>query len=436
MSDSESDDPPKSNQPITLSAEQFAEFMRISMSQKHSNHQPPSLESLGEVRLTEKLNGDNYPLWVKLMRRAIWGKGLASHINGVTDPPPPTDPDYNRWQQRDDCCFNWIINNIDASLVNEVSQYETAYDLWESLATTYGSGADQFQISDLHRQTYSLKQGNLSLENLWQKFQDLWISIDTRDPNPMDTPSSIEKYNQHTQRHRLYQFLWALDDNRYDKIKREILNMDPIPTARKAYGLVRRESVNEKLLNPEPKESGIGVGLAAFDRNRTQNYQQTPNCFHIHGFPEWWEEMKKNRQLRSTNRNSGGGRASAAVAVDRATYTDKPAGGVGPSATGGGENRTEEKSAIASVSMARVWSEGKRLVTEATGKGEIAAAKVPTAARVRRQEETGAARVSEFGGVFNLKTSKSRKSKFDPGKLPKSQTDPQTPYYSHLPPQN
>ncbi|KAG6435846.1 hypothetical protein SASPL_100725 [Salvia splendens] len=169
------------------------------------------------------------------------------------------DPSYNRWQQRDDCYFNWIINNIDASLVNEVSQYETAYDLWDSLATTYGSGADQFQISDLHRQAYSIKQGDSSLENLLQKLQDLWISIDTRDPNPMDTPSSIEKYNQNTQRHILYQFMWALDDHRYRKIKREILNMDLIPTARKAYGLVRRESVNEKLLNPETKESGIGA---------------------------------------------------------------------------------------------------------------------------------------------------------------------------------
>ncbi|XP_042014388.1 uncharacterized protein LOC121762550 [Salvia splendens] len=131
------------------------------------------------------------------------GAGL-SHINGVPDPPPQTDPSYNRWQQRDDCCFNWIINNIDASLVNEVSQYETTYDLWDSLATTYGRGANQFQISNLHRQAYSIKQEESSLESLWQKLQDLWISIDTRDPNPMETASSIEKENQIIQRHRLY----------------------------------------------------------------------------------------------------------------------------------------------------------------------------------------------------------------------------------------
>ncbi|XP_042032250.1 uncharacterized protein LOC121778932 [Salvia splendens] len=142
-----------------------------------------------------KLNGENYPLSAKLMQRAIGEKGLISHISGVSDPSSPTDPAYSRRIQRDHCCFNWIINNIDTNLVNEVSQYDTAQDLWENLAVTYGSGADPFQISDLHRQTYGMRQGNLSLENLWQKFQDLWISIDSRDPNPMDTPSSIEKYN-------------------------------------------------------------------------------------------------------------------------------------------------------------------------------------------------------------------------------------------------
>ncbi|XP_042051453.1 uncharacterized protein LOC121796730 [Salvia splendens] len=238
------------------------------MSRENPNQQPSSIESLGEVHLAEKLKRGNYPLWAKLMRRGICGKGLASHITRVTDPPPPTDSNYNRWQQQDDCCFNWIINNIDAGLVNEVSQYEMACNLWDSLATTYGSGTDQFQISDLHRQAYNIKQGDLSLENLWQKLQDLWISIDTRDPNPMEDPSNIEKYNQNTQRHMLHQFVWALDDHRYGKIKREILNMDPIPTARKAYGLVRRVSVNKKLLNPKTKESAIGVGKSSTHRTK------------------------------------------------------------------------------------------------------------------------------------------------------------------------
>lgn len=189
----------------------------------------------------------------------------------------------------------------------------------------------------------------------------------------MDTPSTIDKYNKITQRHILYQFLWALDD-RYDTIKREILNRDPLPTVRSAYGQVRRESANEKVLKPsgDSREIGIGVGLAAIDKSRPPpppksstnpdkskltcshcggKKHTVDTCFYLHGFPDWWEDLKKNRQNRNRN---GGGRGTAAAAVgDRATSADNAAG------SGGQPNgKTDEKKAVASVSVARVWSEG------------------------------------------------------------------------------
>ncbi|XP_042032266.1 uncharacterized protein LOC121778959 [Salvia splendens] len=193
-----------------------------------------------------------------------WGKGLTSHIAGVSKPPPIGDPDYTKWQQWDHCVFNWIINNLETELVNEVSRYATARDLWEGLAITYRSGTDPFQIYDLHRQAMTIKQGNTTLEGLWNKMQDLWISIDTRDPNPAD----VESYNKREQRHRLYQFLSALDDN-YANIKREIMDKDPLPSVQKAYGMVRRQAINDGILRvKEPPNSGIGSGLAAIDRSR------------------------------------------------------------------------------------------------------------------------------------------------------------------------
>ena len=94
--------------------------------------------------MQSKLNRDNYSVWTTLMKRVIGEKGLSSHINGVTDPPSTSDTGYAKWEQWDNCCFNWIINNIEANLVNEVSQYATARDLWKGLTITYGSGTDPF----------------------------------------------------------------------------------------------------------------------------------------------------------------------------------------------------------------------------------------------------------------------------------------------------
>ncbi|XP_047938469.1 uncharacterized protein LOC125186168 [Salvia hispanica] len=383
MSDSDGEESkPAQMESMADLATQFAEFLKFmenksgsrsgNKSENSTKQESTQVEFLGDIKVETKLNGDNYSLWANLMERAIGGRGLTSHISGVSNPPPSDDPGYSKWQQRDHCCFNWIISNLETSLVNEVSQYKTAKDLWEGLAITYGSGADPFQVHDLHRQAMAMKQGEMSLEALWNKFQDLWLSIDTRDPNPMDSPKSIDKYNKVTQRHRLYQFIWALDE-KYDKIRREILNQDPLPSVRKAYGMVRREAVNEKVLKPEPEPAGIAAGLGAFDRSRPfpppikfppsrrQDEDKSKlvcshcggkkhtheTCFHLHGYPEWWLEMKKARQNGKCGGGGGGasggnGRAAAAIVVggDRATYTEGTVSGVSNSTGGGGNSIT------------------------------------------------------------------------------------------------
>ncbi|KAL1548052.1 hypothetical protein AAHA92_16334 [Salvia divinorum] len=281
------------------------------------------------------------------MKRAIGGKGLTSHIIGVSDPEPPiTDPNYPRWQQRDHCTFNWIINNIESDLVNEVSQYAIAKDLWEGLAITYGSGRDPFQVYDLHRQSMTIRQGAMTLEVLWQKIQDLWISIDARDP--IDHPTSIEKDNQKTQRMRVYQFLTALDE-RYEAVKKEIINKEPLLTPREAYAMNPPTSRHRHLPGTQPR--------IAKERKTRINCSVTT---------AEEENILTKRVFSSTVIQS----AAVAAFGDRAAYAGGTAGNVGTQATeNSGGNQTgggrEEGKAVAAVSAARVqqrgdesWSEG------------------------------------------------------------------------------
>ncbi|XP_047948798.1 uncharacterized protein LOC125194582 [Salvia hispanica] len=397
MSDSESTDSGKPTMetssksspmfPPELAA-QFAEFLRLSISsalpknptEETKPHRP---ESLGDITVSPKLDGENYPLWANMIDRAIGGKGLTSHIDGLSNPPLRSDPSYQQWQQRDHCVFSWIINNISPDLVNEVSQYATAMDLWEGLAVTYGSGTDPFQIYDLHRQTSVIKQEGMSLEALWNKLQGLWISIDRRDPNPMEgeAASAIEKYGRIVQKQRLYQFITALDD-KYDVVKKEIMRRDPLPTVRAAYGIVRRESNNNQILTKETGQPGIGTGLSAVDRGRSG---QSPNvatnrpwsrrqdedrsklicshcggkkhtkegCFLLVGYPDWWDDMKKARATKSATRNNG---RAAVVVTDRVADAGKSAGNSNAEQlTDGGDRRNEE---TARASAVRVWDEG------------------------------------------------------------------------------
>ena len=76
------------------------------------------------------------------MKKAIGGRGRGSHITGIPQPPVATDPTYVRWEQDNQTVFTWLIQKIEASLVNNVSQYPTSKSLWDGLAITYGSGVE------------------------------------------------------------------------------------------------------------------------------------------------------------------------------------------------------------------------------------------------------------------------------------------------------
>jgi len=113
--------------------------------------------NLDNLTIGFKLNGDNYPLWATLMKKAIGGRGKKSHLTGIPPAPKEIEPAYEKWEQADQTVFTWIIQNIEISLINNVSQFPTAKALWEGLATTYGSGTDLIQIYDLHQKANTQK---------------------------------------------------------------------------------------------------------------------------------------------------------------------------------------------------------------------------------------------------------------------------------------
>jgi len=64
---------------------------------------------LDNLSISFKLNGDNYPLWATLMKKAIGGRGKKSHLTGIPPAPEETEPTYEKWEQADQTVFTWII---------------------------------------------------------------------------------------------------------------------------------------------------------------------------------------------------------------------------------------------------------------------------------------------------------------------------------------
>jgi len=52
--------------------------------------------NLDNLSIGFKLNGDNYPLWVTLMKKAIGGRGKKSHLTGIPLAPEEIEPTYEK----------------------------------------------------------------------------------------------------------------------------------------------------------------------------------------------------------------------------------------------------------------------------------------------------------------------------------------------------
>ncbi|XP_035831181.1 uncharacterized protein LOC118480438 [Helianthus annuus] len=297
------------------------------------------------LTISLKLNNQNYALWARMIRVAIGGKSktLLGHLSGNPAPPKPSEDGYERWEQDDLVVFSWLIQNIEPTIASNLTEFPTAKALWDALVTTYSSGKDKLQTFDLHVKANGIKQNGTPLEEFWIIMQGIWGEIDRRDPNPMTSPTDITTYNKLRTEQKLFQFLNAID-RQYDTIKREILRMDPLPSAEEAYAAVRKETAHQNILGTTAgTQSGIGaglattrpdhndraLGLAARGQTRRSDVPFKPKidktnlkcehcgmmrhtkdqCFRIVGYPEWWSDGHK----KGTKSNKDGGKAAVAT---------------------------------------------------------------------------------------------------------------------------
>lgn len=108
-------------------------------------------------------------MWARKISLAIDGRGRLKHI--TAPPPRKEDSTYEQWRQSDSIVLTWILENIEADIVNQYIDYPTAWDLWKGIESTYSSGQDPLQIYDLTVKANNLRQGAQSLERIFSQLQ-------------------------------------------------------------------------------------------------------------------------------------------------------------------------------------------------------------------------------------------------------------------------
>lgn len=262
----------------------------------------------------------------------ISGKDKLGYINGDIPQPGPADPTFRRWRTENAIVKGWLINSMDPNLVSNFIRFPTAKQVWDSIAVTYFDGSDTSQVYALKKQINGMKQVGGSIESYYNNLQGLWREIDFRRPNPMDCPVDIQKYNAFLQEDRVYTFLDGLDD-RLDKIRSDVLQIQPFPTVEQAYAHVRREEIRQTVMlaGSETTISAVMTTKGVRGLQQSNNLQMIKGgdpssnggktstkikgqvidgggcshcgnkkhtrdtCFKLHGYPEWWNEFKAKK---------------------------------------------------------------------------------------------------------------------------------------------
>ena len=165
------------------------------------------------------------------------GKDKLGYITGDSPQPLETDPLFRKWRTENAIVKGWLINSMDPSLIGNFIRFLTSKQVWDSIATTNFYGTDTSQVYDLRRCVTRMNQAGGSIEKYYNDLQGLWRKIDFRHPNLMKCAGDIQKYNSILQEDRVHVFLDGSDD-RLDKIRSDVLQLQPFPTVELAYAHV------------------------------------------------------------------------------------------------------------------------------------------------------------------------------------------------------
>lgn len=120
-----------------------------------------------------RFTGKYYPAWEFQFKMYVKGKGLWSHLDGISMAPLQTT-DLDAWEIKDAQIITWILGTIDPTMINNLRSFSTAQEMWNYLKRIYNqdNAAKCFQL-ELEIANY--KQGNLSVQEYYSGFLNLWI---------------------------------------------------------------------------------------------------------------------------------------------------------------------------------------------------------------------------------------------------------------------
>ncbi|GJW43204.1 cysteine-rich receptor-like protein kinase 8 [Tanacetum coccineum] len=213
-----------------------------------SSNNPSNSNNSKNNPFNDEINS-NHPLylWKRSLMIALNAKNKMKIITGEFVEPRVDSELRALWERNNDMLISWILNTVSEQIGNNLNFINSASKLWLELQEHYAQ-IDGHRIYQLSNDIVQLKQEN----------------------------SFVEVINgERNQRKRSIQFLMGLDEC-FSNIRGQILLMQPLPTAAKAYTMVRQEEKQREGIAPKSTSSTI-----------LNNYSNRNNAPNNHNHPKY-----------------------------------------------------------------------------------------------------------------------------------------------------
>ncbi|KAF1864856.1 hypothetical protein Lal_00031819 [Lupinus albus] len=170
-------------------------------------------ENPGAILVAPPLNGTNYHIWSRAMRRALSSKNK--------------------------------FKSLSQTIAQGIVYIENAQELWEDLNDRF-SKADHFRTFDLLQELHSIKQVDRDVTTYFNDIKILWEDLDSLRPALVCYCANtcncglIKNVRQDRDSEYVICVLRGLNDQ-YNTIKIKILLMEPLPPINKVFSLVLQQ---------------------------------------------------------------------------------------------------------------------------------------------------------------------------------------------------
>ncbi|KAL0854234.1 hypothetical protein Bca101_059386 [Brassica carinata] len=229
-----------------------------------------------KVKVPVALNGVNYLLWSRLVKTALGGRGLWSHVYHVAegksskqtslgeDGKEVVVADDGKWDQEDLMVLTIIQGSLDTPILEAYSYCETSKELWDTLQKVYGNISNLSRVFEVKKAINSLQQEDSDFTKHFGKLRALWAELEMLRPSTTD-PSIL---HERREQDKVFGLLLTLSPI-YTDLIRHILRSEKLPTFDEVCSQVQKEDGSHSLFEGKESLSLANQGAASSQSQRT-----------------------------------------------------------------------------------------------------------------------------------------------------------------------